>query len=610
MKLKTKLLIGLGFLFVLTVIVGGMGAYYLLKLAHDSQAVIKDNYKSVTYTKEMIAALEGMGIFQTAKFNHARKDIGENIFKSPQFRRLRTTFEENLALQEKNITEEGELELTQQLRHNYHEYIKLLEKAARENIYTSDYYLENIYPLYDQINSQVFGILDANMQAIIRKNERLQTTAHNVTNYLIMIGLVCAIVSFVFILNFPNYLLKPIQALTQGIMEISNQNYKQQLDFQSNDEFGELAVSFNNMANKLNEYENSRLAKLLFEKKRNEAIINTMQDGMIGLDENKVILFANPTATKLLCLQEDELVGKYAPDVATYNDLLRHLIQVLMTDKVPDNEHKIKIFTENQEQHFTKEILDISRENGSPIGKVIILKNVTNFYQEAEAKSNFMAAISHELKTPISSINMSIKLLENKRVGNLNKEQKELISLMKDDSQRLLKITSELLDLAKLESGNIQMIYQDIAPQQIIDLAKEALQVQAEQKHLHFEVKIEDSVPLVYADLDKTIWIMRNLLSNAVRYAPENSSIIIAAQSQENNVAFSVQDFGRGIESKYKEKVFERFFQIPDEEGKSGGTGLGLAIVKEFAQLQGGNVSLESEIGQGSTFTFTLPKKV
>lgn len=215
------------------------------------------------------------------------------------------------------------------------------------------------------------------------------------------------------------------------------------------------------MAEKLDEYESSNLAQLRFEKSRIETIINQMKDGILGLDVKKNVLFLNTVAENLLGLKEAEIVGKYVADVAVKNDLMRSLLQ--------EGDHKeLKIFADGKESYFNKDILNVTN-NGEVIGKVIILRNITIFHELNEAKTNFIATVSHELKTPISSIKMSARLLNDKRVGTLNDEQLDLIKNITDDSERLLKITSELLNVSQVETGQIQLNITRVNPAVIIE---------------------------------------------------------------------------------------------------------------------------------------------
>ncbi|HEY6435486.1 MAG TPA: HAMP domain-containing sensor histidine kinase, partial [Ignavibacteriaceae bacterium] len=237
------------------------------------------------------------------------------------------------------------------------------------------------------------------------------------------------------------------------------------------------------------------------------------------------------------------------------------------------------------------------------IGQVILLKNVTSFKELDLAKTNFIATISHELKTPIASLQMCIKLLEDNRVGNLNEEQQSILKTFTEETARLSKITNELLDLTQVESGNIKLKTEKVNPNDVLNFATEAVKFQLEKKHVKIITEAEENIPLIQADMDKTSWVLINLLTNAIRYSPENEKIIIRIFSKNNHVRFEVLDFGIGIETKHLNKLFNKFYQVP---GTSSGTGLGLAISKEFIEAQGGEIGVSSEVGKGSSFYFSL----
>ncbi len=233
-----------------------------------------------------------------------------------------------------------------------------------------------------------------------------------------------------------------------------------------------------------------------------------------------------------------------------------------------------------------------------------MLRNITPFKELDFAKTNFIATVSHELKTPIASVKMSLQLLKNKSTGPVNEEQQQLIDSIEEDSNRLLKITGELLNMTQVETGNIQMNIQESKPEDIVHYAVEAVAFHAEQKNITLELHIEPNLQPVKADPEKTSWVMINFLTNAIRYSRERGRIIVTLKRQDGKVLFSVQDNGKGIDARYTGKIFDRYFQVPGSSRS--GTGLGLAISKEFIEAQGGIVGVESEIGTGSRFYFLL----
>ena len=574
LRIKTKLILGLGFLFSVILLLVALGTFYLNRLSSDSTAILKDNYETLEYVQEMTQALDS--------------DLEQFI----------SVFGRNLELQEKNITEIGERELTEKLRNQFD---KVVARNKSDSLSVKG------------MRSLLYDLGKINMQAIVRKNETARHTSGNAVIYIGVVGSLCVLITFTFIVNFPGYIANPIRELTESIKEIANKNYDERLNFKSGDEFGELADAFNSMAEKLDEYESSHLAKIIFEKKRIEAIINKMADPIIGLDEKKKILFANAEAIRILGISEPDLLGKYAPDVALKNDLLRHLIKDLTENDKGDKVDKpLKIFIDKKESFFTKDVLKVTNiptgeKRALLIGYVVILKDITPFKELDLAKTNFIATISHELKTPLASIQMCMQLLEDKRVGDLNKEQREMLNTVKEETQRLVSITGELLDLTQVETGNITLQLQVIKPREIIDYAVKALKFQAEQKHLEISVVYDEDLPPVKADLDKTAWVMVNLLSNAIRYSPDHGKVILTASKGPNGkVVFSVQDFGKGIDANFTDRIFDRFFKVPGSDPSASGTGLGLAISKDFIASEGGKIWVESELGTGSKFSFEL----
>ena len=556
MNVKTKIRAGLIFLLAIIILLACAGSYYVNKLADESEDILKDNYNTLQYTKKMIEALDNQG----------------------QATSLRQ-FEENLVLQEHNITENGEVEATAAIRNIFETY-----KTA----YNND-------SLQKQLRDKILQVQQLNMDAILHKNNIITNKTKTAFAYITILGTLCFLLSFTFVINFPKWIADPIARVTEGIRKIAGKDYSTRIEIQSRDEFGEVAAAFNNMASELDKWEHSNVSKLMFEKSRIEAIINNMHDAVLGLDEKRNILFVNEVAQSLLMLKKEEIVGCYAPDIALKNDLLRSLL----ADNQPTD---LKIYTGNKENYFVKNYKRVMNEK-NVIGELIVLHNVTPFKELDSAKTNFLATVSHELKTPIAAIKMSLKLLNSQGSAQLNEEQKQLLDSIADDTERLLKITGELLNMTQIETGNIQLNIAPVAPGTIIQLATNAVLSLAEQKGICLQTDIPDTLPMVAADPDKTVWVMVNLLTNAVKYAPEKSTVSISATPVNDTVLFTVKDTGPGIAPPYAERVFERYFKIP---GSKGGTGLGLAISKEFIEAQNGTIWVESNAGKGALFNFAL----
>ncbi|HOY97138.1 MAG TPA: ATP-binding protein [Catalimonadaceae bacterium] len=569
MKIKFKLNLVLGLLFGLTLLLSAVCLVYVSILKSDTEKILADNYISLEYGKKMLLALE------------------ENTPESLK------ELEANLRLQEKNITEPLEGEATKALRQEVDTYKN--EGLIKEK--------------QDGIRKEIYQILEVNMDAIRRKGEEASLSARSAYLWIGMTGTCCILIAFTLLLNLPSNIGNPISDLTRSIREIAAGNYSERVHHDDLAEFGELAASFNTMAERLEEYKQSNVAKLMMEKKRIETLINNMHDPVLGLDEQGRFLFLNNEALRITALKPENVLGKTFPEVALHNDLIRTLVQDLTTGGSEKESRPIHIFADGKESYFTKEIIPIlvtpaAEEQPRLVGNVILLQNITRFKELDVAKTHFIATISHELKTPIASMKMSLQLLENEKIGHINPEQKQLIHSVHEDAERLLKITSELLNLSQVETGNIQLTIQPSDPSEILQYAIQANRAQAEQKGIKLEVQMENPVPAVQADSEKTAWILTNLISNAIRYSFENSTVLLKVWQENGQVLFSVKDNGPGIEPSYHNRIFDRYFRVPGSQKE--GSGLGLAISKEFIEAQGGTIRVDSSPGNGSTFTLSL----
>ena len=423
-----------------------------------------------------------------------------------------------------------------------------------------------------------------------------------------IIGGICIVCGITLAIWLPQSINRPIKELTDGILEIANRNYEKRLNISDkNEEFKNVVDSFNRMAQHLAEYRSTTLSTLKKKKKFLEAIINSISDPIIGLDPDRKILFINSEALNILNLKKENTIFKSAEEISLKNDLLRKLIRELVSPN-PQKE-PIKIYADNKESYFKASYIEIDNTNHDSeepekLGHVIILKNITEFKELDSAKTTFISTISHELKTPISAIMMSLQLLEDRRIGSLNKEQEQLSQSIKENGERLLNITGELLNMTQVEAGKLQLMPKITRPIELIEYAIKANQVQADKFNIHIEVDYDENTKKLFVDSEKIAWVLTNLVSNAIRYSKENGRVIIGTHQDGNMVEIYVQDFGKGIDPRYHQSIFDRYFRVPGT--KVQGSGLGLSISKDFVEAHGGTLSVESELGKGSRFILRL----
>ena len=365
--LKNKITIGLAFLFALLLLSGGIGIYNIYKLRKEAKGMIQANYETLYYCQGISVLLDSL--------------------PSPN---IPAKIESFIKLQQNNITEAGEKEATENL-------IKDWNKLKQLN-YTQDFFT---------IHRDLNLIEQLNMQAIERKNLLAEKTADKALLVIIVISVLILISALIFLFRFPDYVTKPLKRLTKGIKEIANKNYNHRINIQKDVEMIELAEAFNEMSEKLNEYEKSNVAQLMFEKSRAEAVINSLKDASIGIDNDARILFANAQALQLMNIKADAIVGKKDEEVSKINDLFNYVIHSGQTSP-------FKIVVNSKDCFFTKEKSEINIQN-KIIGTLYTIKNITSFQEKDIAKTNFLATISHELKTPLSSTDIALKLLSNEK---------------------------------------------------------------------------------------------------------------------------------------------------------------------------------------------------
>jgi signal transduction histidine kinase/HAMP domain-containing protein len=607
MKLKTKLTLAFGFLFILILLLGGVGSYYLRWLAQDSRAIIRENYRTLQYMQNLE---NGLNTLQ-GQLPAAWQPEG----LSPE--RLATTLAEldkNLALQQQNITEAGEQELTEQLAIEYNQLranVRSLPQAADPR----EYYLNTLLPQLVRMGEQTDQIYLLNEETLLRKNEQANQTARTVTTYMNALGLITLGLALFFLVRIPELISRPIQQFSRGIQEIAAGHYGVSLAVESKDEFGELAGSFNRMAAKLQEYQHTNYDTLIREKRRLEAVINQMREPIIGLNDGKQIIFINQPALDILGLKPDQVLNRYAPDVAVSNPLLNKLIAGLMIGEDQDElarteDRHVKAVVDDQERLFVKSVVDIlDRPAGEQrrvhLGHVIMLNDITEFSERDQAKTHFMATLSHELKTPMAAIQMSSKLLQNPKIGELNPEQSGLIMTIQENNQRVQRMITELLDISKIESGSVEVSKVASSPQVIVEKAVEGVRLFLQDKQIRLATDLADNLPQISADPHKLVWVLNNFLTNAIRYTPVGELITVLAVRQNGGVVLSVLDKGPGISTENQKRIFKRFFRVADDISE--GTGLGLAISQEFIYAMGGDIGVDSEPGHGSRFWVKLP---
>lgn len=572
MTLKTKIYWSIGILLGLVFIVMLAGGIAFYRLEQDAANRMTANLLSLRYTHDMQDAVDR---------------LIQNPGDKKAFKRLQKTFE----LESRNITEPGEQAAVNRLE-------QLL----------SAYQKKPGVDLLPRIAQEVQHIEDLNLDALEAKEVRAQETATWYGRMLIALA-ACVILSLVFFFSyFPPAVLAPIRQISESMKAIAQGDYHHRMDAHRKDELGQMAQTFNQMAQELEVYRQSSFAELMQEKMRLHEVLKTLPDGLVLLDHKQQLLACNPVAALALGLPPlQQLATADARELATKNDLFRELWSLTKTPQQP-----LEVLQANgQTRYFIPEKHYLSLEQDTAaqqyLGTLLVLHNVTEVHQAHQAKSNFLATVSHELNTPIATFQLSLQLLRDHRIGALNGEQQELIERLQQESSRMQQLVHSLLDMSRLEAVGVQLKPQTIEAQVLVREAIATLGTQAAQKGVNMTLSPDHPPYLIQADPEKTLWILTNLLGNALRYSPDNGIIRIDLNKEGARLRFSVTDQGPGIPEELRQKLFDRFATF-SVAGRGKSYGLGLAIAQEFVLAQGGNMGVTTgPDGMGACFWFTLP---
>ncbi|MBT9395495.1 HAMP domain-containing protein [Hymenobacter sp. NST-14] len=584
MSFKSKITLGFLALLLLLLALGGYAFRIVRQLDHSARSILKDNFYSVQLGQQMLRSLDNL--------ERQRPSAVADLAR----------FRESLTREAGNITEPGEQEIVDSLTANLARYERLRAAGGANGRGA----------LVDELRRQTHRMVQLNIDTLQANNDRATATATRAGYYLLAVIGVSVVVASGFVLRVPAAAVAPLHRLAVSIEHATNQDFSAAIPVESNDEFGQVARAFNRLLVQLNEYRNSTLAQLVTERNRAASIVNGLDEGLLLLDQHRVILLANPVACELLGLEAAQLLGRPAQEVALENELVSTLLHSVNQPPGPGQEIPLLHITHSgEEAYFQLDVQDLLAFNEALnqkefAGQILTLRNVSDFKRLDQVKSNFLATVSHELKTPLSSMNINLRLLQDERLPA--EERQRVTSSIRQETQRLQRMVGELLDVSRLDAG--AGIRLDVRPTSLADVVRYAtatVQAQLLDKHLHLDLQLPPDLPAARADVEKTTWVLINLLANAIRYSPPGETLTVRAQASGRQVQISVQDHGPGIAAEHHERIFQRFAQLPDPSGYCGGSGLGLSIAREFIATQGGRLWVESELGTGSTFCFTLP---
>lgn len=531
------------FLVLIILFIGGISTLNTYRLKNSLNGLISNNYKSINSINEMINCVNNQDK-AILIYLQGDKEEALNIFHTND-----DEFYKWFYIEKSNITENGESEIVDEINFQYIEFSKLfsyLQDTSNGNNHDElvEMYKDKIYPQAKVVIEDLKTLSKLNEDMMFNKKELLRAETENAIYLIFSLSLLAALIGGIIARVLSNRFFKPINLL-----------------------------------------------------------IDSISDPIVFLDKSYKIKFINNNGKKYFDIKDNSYQNRKLIEVIDSEEVYEFIqdsIKKDMTSKV------IEILCNEKRFYFNLNTSIIKAKDGSLEGIVLLFKDITNLKEVEIVKRNFIGTISHELKTPLTSIMMGIGLINNENIGILNKRQKNIVETISEDVQNLSELVSNLLKISEIQGSNDNF---NINANDISEIMKEVIDNfdhLAKEKNISLELCIEEKLPYVMIDREKIKWVLNNLISNAIRYT-EEGLVKIQGNFDKDKVYISVIDTGRGIPREYLNKVFEKFvrvegFEIPEES-----TGLGLAIAKEIVEIHGGKIWCESKVGSGSKFIFTIP---
>jgi signal transduction histidine kinase len=625
--LRQKLLFGFGGLLVILLVVSGLGIGVLREHRAALDKFLYENWRSVQYGQ---IVLDGL-----SKVNDAAKPLSGDqgqpstaafVAATPIANKSLQDIDNNVTAEDANITLPGEGKIAANLTLLWSGYSIDIDSGQKLKKVTSDcyhdWYVKLLNPAISLVDRQAAyaavarlspgvksaaqNVIDLNLANMTPVEGKIKDLSDGATRLMISLSVFGVGLAAILAALMSRSILAPLQTLIKSLREVEQGNLDLVVQVKSRDELRQLAEAFNSMAAKLREFRRTDRAKMMRIQRTTQLAVSSLPDAIAVVNAEGIIEISNETAQKLFQLNPGQSIS--AAPQRQLGLLYAQVVREGKSSQPKGYESALEVYDQGgQLKFFLPSAVPIADADQRLLGVTLVLGDVTNLRRLDEMKSGLLSVVSHELKTPLTSIRMATHLLLEERIGALNSKQTELLMAARDDADRLQKIIEELLDMGKLESGRVALDLRSEPAERLVSDAVTPLETAFHDRCLALEVDVPVETPPVLADVARIDHVFSNLLGNALKFTPPGGKVRIYAETEEQFVRFVVQDSGLGIPREYLGRIFERFYRVP-RENQPNGAGLGLAIAKEIVDAHGGTISVESTPNEGSKFSFTLQR--
>jgi signal transduction histidine kinase len=573
-------------------------------LGRTSQTILADNFRSVLAAQRMKEALERLDsaalFVATGRADRARADVPRHI----------AVFERELAAEEDNITEPGEGELARTLRADWLAYREVHSRCtARPPAEVPECYFDELEPRFRATKEAAERILVLNQDAMAAKSERVRREADRRGAVVVAAVLGALALGFGATAWLARRFARPLAVLTQAVEAFGRGDLAARALVRGGDEVAQLAAAFNAMADRIEEYRQSSLGELVQAQQASQAAIDSLPDPVLVFAPDGAVVTANRTAEALLGAREGEplrLEAADAPLREAIETVRNHVLQGKGSWAPRGFEEAVSIPREGGERSFVPRGEPVHEPGGGIVAATVVLQDVTRLRRFDQLRDDLVSTVAHQFRTPLTSLRMAVHLCLEGAAGPLPDKALDLLQAAREEAERLQAMVEELLDLARLQAGTVELDRESVAPESLLRTAHQAMQGQASERRIALE--IDDLLPdaPVDADPNRVQLVFTNLIENAIRHSPAGRPVRLSASESDGFVRFEVSDRGPGVPAEQRVRIFEKFVRLPG--APPGGAGIGLSIARDVVRAHGGEIGVEDAPGGGARFWFTLPR--
>jgi signal transduction histidine kinase len=598
LSLRRKLLLGFGGLLLVIAVAGYQGIARITRLGESIDVILRENYRSVQACQEMKEALERIDRGAMSSL------LGDGGRGAAQVESNRVRFGKALDVELHNITIPGEGERAERLRTLFVRYGEAVDRSVDVRLSPQarrDAYFGEALPLFGEVKDSADAILRMNQEQMFAMDRRARARAAAARRGMFAYLAAATLLAGLFLYGTGRWVLRPIHRLNESTREIRKGNLDLVISSDSRDEIGQLSASFNEMAASLREFRRSSQSRYLRAQRAVSQAFDSLPDAIAVLDPDGRVEVASTAARDIFGLRPES----YLKDLP-HGWMVPPVDGAMQTGRPAQGSGPaVQHFVGNEERFWHPRAIPILDADKMPAGVVLLVADVTRQREQDELKRGVISTVSHQLKTPLTSIRMAVHLLLGESVGTLNEKQVELAMAARDDADRLDRIVEDLLDLSRIESGRSPMEFRAVPPSLLVASASEPFRAAARDRGVALVLSAPGTLPEAWVDPARISHVFDNLLTNALRHTPAGGRVTVSAEAEADHVRFRVSDTGTGIPREYLPRLFEPFFRVPGQAEETG-IGLGLSIVREIVEAHGGAVRAESREGEGSVFLFTV----